>query len=110
MSFCGTTGRSDRDDRTLWSVQPANQHSSDDRTLTGSGQYRPDASGRSWMLTVNDRTLDTQGPVTTDRTRPVTLSQVWTLTGVDRTLVLSVRSLDLLASGHSRLVLLSQMD
>ena len=101
MSFYGVTGRSDRFDRTLRSVQPAQQFSRDDRTLSGSGRYRPDASGRSWMLTVNDRTLDTQGPITTDRTRPVTtdrtcpvaLSQVWTLTGVDRTLALSVRSL-----------------
>ena len=62
------------------------------------------------MLTVLDRTLDTQGPVSIDRTRPVTLSQVWTLTGVDRTLVLSVRSLDLPASGHTRLDLLGQMN
>ena len=62
------------------------------------------------MLTVNDRMLDTQGPVTTDRTRPVTLSQVWTLTGVDRTLVLSVRSHDLPVSDHIRLVHLSQMN
>ena len=110
MSFCGVTGRSDRFDRTLRSVQPAQQFSRDDRTMSGSGQYQPDVSGRSWMLTVIDRTLDTQGPVTTDRTRPVTLSQVWTLTGVDRTLAPSVRSHDLPASGHSRLVLLSQIN
>ena len=68
MSFYGVTGRSDRFDRTLRSVQPAQQFSRDDRTLSG--------SGRSWKLTVIDRTLDTQGPVTTDRMRPVTLSQV----------------------------------
>ena len=104
------TGRSDRIDRTLRSVQSAQQFPSDDRTLSGSGQYRPDVSDRSWMLTVNDRTLDTQGPVTTDRTHPVALSQVWILTGVDRTLALSVRSHDLPTSGHSRLVLLSQMN
>ena len=108
MSFCGVTGRSDRFDRTLRSVQPTQQFSCDDRTLSGSGQYRPDAFGRSWMLTINNRTLDTQGPVTTDRTRPVTLSQVWTLTEVDRTLALSVRSHDLPASGHNRLNHLSQ--
>ena len=52
------------------------------------------------MLTVLDRTLDTQGPVSIDRTRPITLSQVWTLTGVDRTLALSVRSHDLPASSQ----------
>ena len=62
------------------------------------------------MLTVLDRTLDTQGPVSIDRMRPVALSQVWTLTGVDRTLPLSVRSLDLPASGHTRLDLLGQMN
>ena len=62
------------------------------------------------MLTVIDRTLDTQGPVTTDRTRPVALSQVWTLTGVDRTLALSVWSHDLPAFDHTRLVLHGQMN
>ena len=102
MSFCGMTGCSDHIDRTLRSVQPAQQFSSDDRTLLG--------SGRSWMLTVLDRTLDTQGPVSIDQTRPVALSQVWTLTGVDWTLPLSVRSCDLLASGHIRLDLLDQMN
>ena len=56
------------------------------------------------MLTGLDRTLDTQGPVSTDRTRPVALSQVWTLTGVDRTLALSVRSHDLPASGQPDLI------
>ena len=62
------------------------------------------------MLTVLDRMLDTQGPVSIDRTRPVALSQVWTLTGVDRTLALSVQSHDLPASGHTRLDLHGQMN
>ena len=48
-----------------------------------------------WMLIVLDRTLNPLGPVSTDRTRPVTDSLLWNLTGVDWTLPLSVRSLDL---------------
>ena len=47
------------------------------------------------MLTVLDQTLNLQGPVSTDRTRPVADSLLWNLTGVDRTLALSVQSLDL---------------
>ena len=48
-----------------------------------------------WMLTVLDRTLDPQGPVSTDRTRPVAFFPHWNLTGVDRKLALNVRSVDL---------------
>ena len=47
-----------------------------------------------WNLTVLDRTLNPQGPVSTYRTRSVTDSLLWNLTGVDRTLPLNVWSLD----------------
>ena len=77
-----------------------NPHSSDN-VLTGRWQG-PITTDRTrlitlnphWMLTVLDRTLNPQGPVSTDRTRPVTEFFFWYLTGVDRTLDLSVRSLD----------------
>ena len=75
------------------------------QTLTGRWQgpvttdrTRPVALNPYWNLTVLDRTLN-QGPVSTDRTRPVADCLLWNLTGVDRTLVLSVRSLDHSASG-----------
>ena len=55
---------------------------------------RPVALNPYWNLTELDRTLNPQGPVSTDRTRPVTDSLLWNLTGVDRTLPLSVRSLN----------------
>ena len=55
MSFCGVTGRSDRFDRTLRSVQPANSF----QVMTG--RY--------------------QGPVSTDRTRPVALGCLLETTG-----------------------------
>ena len=63
-----------------------------------------------WMLTVLDRMLDPQGPVSIDRTRPVADFLFWNLTGVDQTLDLSVRSLDHSASGHTRRSLLGQMN
>ena len=37
-----------------------------------------------------------------DRTCPVMIFPLWNLTGNDRTLALSVQSLDLSASGHTR--------
>ena len=52
------------------------------------------------MLTVLDRTLDPQGLVSIDRSRPVAEFLLWNLTGVDRTLGLSVWSLHLSAFGH----------
>ena len=63
-----------------------------------------------WNLTVLDRTLNPQGPVSTDRTRPVADFLFWNLIGVDRTLDLSVWSLDHSASGHTRRNLLDQMN
>ena len=56
---------------------------------------RPVALSPYWNLTVLDRTLNTQGPVSTDRMRPVADSLLWNLTRVDRMLPLSVWSLDL---------------
>ena len=77
-----------------------NPHSSDN-VLTGCWQgpittdrTRPVALNPHWMLTVLDRTLNPQGPVSTDRTRLVADSLLWNLTGVDWTLPHSVRSLD----------------
>ena len=55
-----------------------------------------------WMLTILDRTLDPQGPVAE--------FLLWNLTGVDRTLVLSVRSLDHSTSGRTERNLLGQMN
>ena len=65
MCLYGVTGLSGHVDRTLRSVQPAHQCLSVDRT-------RPVAFFPHWMLTVLDRTLDPQGPVSIDRMRPVT--------------------------------------
>ena len=56
---------------------------------------RPVAFFPHWNLTVIDRTLNPQGPVSTDQTRSIVDSLLWNLTGVDRTLTLSIRSLDL---------------
>ena len=53
---------------------------------------RPVTLNPYWYLTILDRTLNPQGPVSTDRTCPVVEFLLWNLTGVDRTLVLSVRS------------------
>ena len=73
---------------------------SNENVLTGRWQgpittdrTRPVALNPYWNLTVLDRTLN-QGPVSIDRTRPVADCLLWNLTGVDRTLPLSVRSLD----------------
>ena len=55
---------------------------------------RPVALNPYWNLTVLDQTLNPQGLVSTDRTRLVADSLLWNLTGVDRMLPLSVRSLD----------------
>ena len=64
-----------------------------DNVLTGRCQgpvttdrMRPVPFSPHWMLTVLDRTLDPQGPVSTDRTRPVTFFPHWNLTVLDRTL------------------------
>ena len=72
-----------------------NPHSSDN-VLTGRWQgpittdrTRPVALNPYWNLTGLDRTLNPQGPVSTDQTRPVADSLLWNLTGVDRTLPLS---------------------
>ena len=72
-----------------------------DNVLTGRCQgpvttdrTRPVALNPHWNLTVLDRTLNPLGPVSTDRTRLVAEFLFWNLTGVDRTLDLSVRSLD----------------
>ena len=62
------------------------------------------------MLTVLDRTLNPQGPVSTDWTRPVVDSLLWNLTRVDRTLLLYVQSLDHSASGRTEHNLLGQMN
>ena len=61
-----------RGDRTLRSVQPAHQCLSVEGPVT-TDRTRPVAFFPYWMLTVLDRTLDPQGPVNIDRTRPVTL-------------------------------------
>ena len=45
-----------------------------------------------------------------DRTRPITIFPLWNLTRVDRTLGLSVWSLHLSASGHTRRFHLDQMN
>ena len=71
---------------------------------------RPVSFFPHWMLTVLDRTLDPQGPVSTDRTRPVIDSLFWNLTGVDRMLPLSVRSLDHSTSDRTRCNLLGQIN
>ena len=63
-----------------------------------------------WNLIVLNRTLNPQGPVSTDRTRSVEEILLWNLTGVDWMLVLSVRSLDHSASGRARHNLLGQMN
>ena len=93
-----------------------NPHSSEN-VLTGRWQgpvttdrTRPVLFFPHWMFTVLDRTLDPQGPVSTDRTRPVVDSLFWNLTGVDWTLPLSVRSLDHSASGRARRYLVDQMN
>ena len=46
--------------------------------------------------------LNPQGPVSTDRTCPVEEFLLWNLTGVDRTLVLSIRSHDLFSVQSNR--------
>ena len=72
--------------------------------LTGrSDQYTPNSS----VYSVTGRC---QRPVITDRTRPVTIFPLWNLTGNDRTLALSVRSLDLPASGRTERNHLDQMN
>ena len=72
--------------------------------VTGrSGQYTPNSS----VYSVTGRY---QRPVSTDRTCPVVIFPLWNLTGVDRTLALSVRSLHLSASGHARRFHLGQMN
>ena len=93
-----------------------NPHTSD-YVLTGRWQgpvttdrTRPVPFFPYWMLTVLDQTLDPQGPVSTDRMRPVADSLFWNLTGVDRMLPLNVRSLDHSASGRARRNLLGQMN
>ena len=64
--------------------------------LTGrSGQYTPNSSVYS---------------VTGRCQRPVTIFPLWNLTGNDRTLALSVRSLDLPASGRTERNHLDQMN
>ena len=56
--------------------------------------------------TTNIRSLAEQRPVSSrnlisiDRTRPIRILLLWDLTGVDQMLALSIRSLDLSASGH----------
>ena len=71
-------------------------------------------TGRSGQYTLNCSVYGVTGrwqrPVSTDRTRPVTIFPLWNLTGNDRTLALSVRSLDLLASGHTERFHLGQMN
>ena len=88
-----------------------------DNVLTGRCQgpvttdrTRPVPFFPHWMLSVLDRTLDPQGPVSTDRTRPVADSLFWNHTGVDWTLPLSVRSLDHSASSRTRRNLLGQIN
>jgi len=71
---------------------------------------RPVALNSHWMLTVLNRTLDPQGPVSTDRSRPVVEFLLWNLTGVDRTLPLSVRSLDHSSVRSHRTQSLDQMN
>ena len=68
-----------------------------------SGQFYPHSSE-------NVLTGRWQGPITTDRTRPVANIPHWNLTGVDQTLVLSVRSLDLYSVRSNGLVHLSQLN
>ena len=65
-------------------------------------RMRPVTLNPYWNLTVLDRMLNPQGPVSIDRTRPVVDFLHLNLIGVDRTLPLSVRSLDHSASGHAR--------
>ena len=74
MCLCGVIGRSDHVDRMLRSVHP-----------------------NSSVYSVIGRC---QRPVSTDRTRPVTIFPLWNLTGVNRTLALGVQYHDLAASGH----------
>jgi len=83
------------------------QLSATDRTLNASGSDGPvthngllgrgarELIGRSWR------------PVTYDLTHPVVSAPFWNLSGVDRTLLASVRSLTTIASGHK--VLLSSV-
>ena len=72
--------------------------------VTGrSGQYTPNSS----VYSVTGRC---QHSISTDQTRPVTIFPLWNLTGVDRTLALSVRSLDLPASGRTEQFHLGQMN
>ena len=79
-----------------------------DNVLTGCWQgpittdrMRPVTLNPYWNLTVLDRTLNPQGPVRTDRTRPVTNSLLWNLTRVDRTLPSASGHLTTPASGRT---------
>ena len=71
-------------------------------------------TGRSDQYTQNSSVYSVTGrcqhPVSTDRTRSVMIFPLWNLTGNDQTLALSVRSLDLLASGHTERFHLGQMN
>ena len=72
--------------------------------VTGrSGQYTPNSS----VYSVTERW---QHPVSNDRMRLVMIFSLWNLAGVDRMLSLSVRSLDLSASGQTRCNHLGQMN
>ena len=68
-------------------------------------------TGRSGHV---DRTLQSVLPelqcLSIDRTRPVTISPHWNLTGVDRTLGPNIRSLTSSASGSTRQNHLGQMN
>ena len=97
MCLCGVTGRPGHVDGRSSQFNP---HTSEN-VLTGRWQgpvtldrTRPVTLNPHWNLTVLDRTLNPQGPVSTDRTRPIVDSLLWNLTRVDRTLPLSVRSLN----------------
>ena len=71
---------------------------------------RPVALNPYWNLTILNRTLNPQGPVSTDQTRPVADFLLWNFTGVDQMLPFSVWSLDLSSVRSHRTQSVDQMN
>ena len=108
--------RGDRTLRSCWSDAPVSSTREPVKmSWPNTGRVRSVLTERVWSHeTLTGPLLDSTGRWTlrvrsalTGRVRSL-FFQVWTLTGVDRTLALSVRSHDLPASGHTRLNHLSQ--
>ena len=118
---CGVTGRSGQGDRTLRSVLPVTEPLSYDQTLTcvrsaliGRVRSQKLPCGTLLMLTglwnPASGHFAAQRLVNTDRTCPIRILPLWNLTGVDRTLEPSVRSVCTQRPVASRRLHLDQMN